>query len=137
MHPTLLDGLGVQGPIRLDTVRVTGIRCRPKDRMTSVDTGINDMNMTTATRHPVIIVRADGLGDARQEAETGAKLGRERERGSRGRAGRGREGGEERGRNISRDFFCEGTGTWGKQTKICITYECFCVYDSANGNIKP
>jgi hypothetical protein len=43
--------------------------------MTSVDTGINDMNMTTATRHPVIIVRADGLGDARQQAEAGAELG--------------------------------------------------------------
>ena len=48
--------------------------------MASVDAGIDDMDMTTATRRPVIIVRADGLGDACQEAEAGAELGRERER---------------------------------------------------------
>ena len=107
--------------------------------MASVDAGIDDMDMTTATRRPVIIVRADGLGDARQQAEAGAELW-----GGKGKGvervveqGEGERRGEERGRNISRDFFCEGTGTWGKQTKICITYECFCVYDSANGNISP
>ena len=86
VHPALRYGLGVQGLIRLDTVRVTGIRCRPKGRMASVDAGIDDMDMTTATRRPVIIVRADGLGDACQEAEAGAELGRERDwaRGSTG-----------------------------------------------------
>ena len=98
MHPALRDGLGVQGLIRFDTVRVTGIRCRPKDRMTSVDAGIDDMDMTTATRRPVIIVRADGLGDARQQAEAGAELwGGEGQGGRKGsRAGRrGEEGGRE------------------------------------------
>ena len=85
MHPALQDGLGVQGRIRLDTVRVTGIRCRRKGRMASVDAGIDDMDMTTATRRPVIIVRADGLGDARQQAEAGAELwGGGRARGSKG-----------------------------------------------------
>ena len=54
--------------------------------------------MTTATRHPVIIVRADGLGDARQQAEAGAELwGGEGQGGRKGsRAGRrGEEGGRE------------------------------------------
>ena len=65
---------------------------------------------------PLIVVRADGLGDARQQAEAGAELGGRKGKGSSGRAGRGREGGEQRGRNISHDFFCEEIGTWGNKT---------------------
>ena len=98
MHPALQDGLGVQGRILLYTVRVTGILCRRKGRMASVDAGIDDMDMTTATRRPVIIVRADWLGDARQQAEAGAELwGGEGQGGRKGsRAGRrGEEGGRE------------------------------------------
>ena len=136
MHPALQDGLGVQGRILLDTVRVTGILCRRKGRMASVDAGIDDMDMTTATRHPVIIVRADGLGDARQEAEAGAELGG---KGQGGRKGRARRGGGKRGGGIYHGTFSVKGPVHGvnKQTVVLLYYQCFCVYDSANGNISP
>ena len=85
MYATLEDGLLVQGQILLDTFRVTGIGRSSKRRMASVDPRVDDMDVATATRRPVIIGGTDGLGDARQQAEAGADLGR----GSRGGEGVG------------------------------------------------
>ena len=85
VYATLEDGLPVQGQILLDTFRVTGIGRSSKRRMASVDPRVDDMDVATATRRPVIIGGTDGLGDARQQAEAGADLGR----GSRGGEGVG------------------------------------------------
>ena len=85
VYATLEDGLLVQGQILLDTFRVTGIGRSSKRRMASVDPRVDDMDVATATRRPVIIGGTDGLGDARQQAEAGADLGR----GSRGGEGVG------------------------------------------------